>query len=87
MQVEWGNVVSAPSSVSSGVHQGGILSPLLFNVYLDDLSEKLNWCNTGCLVGNSVINHLMCADVLVIFSPCSAGFQQLLNDMLKVWQR
>ena len=75
MQVRWGSGVSAPFSVSNGVRQGGLLSPSLFNLYMDDLSVKLNNCNTGCRVGN----HLMYADDLALLSPSSAGFQQLLN--------
>ena len=46
---------------------------------MDDLSVLLNSCNTGCFVGNTLINHLMYADDLVIISPSSAGFQELLN--------
>ena len=36
-QVKWDYVVSAPFCVSNGVRQGGILSPILFNVYMDEL--------------------------------------------------
>ncbi|KAL0970009.1 hypothetical protein UPYG_G00235880 [Umbra pygmaea] len=45
---------------------------------MDDLSKQLNDCNTGCVIGDKCINHLMYADDLVVFSPSSAGFQQLL---------
>lgn len=55
------------------------VSPALFNVYIDDLSKQLNGYKTGCVSGNTIINHLMYADDLAIFSPSSAGFQQLLN--------
>ena len=38
----------------------------LFNVYImDDLSCLLNCCNTGCVSGDTIINHLMYADDLV----------------------
>ncbi len=53
------------------------MSPILFDVYMDDLSKQLSMCNTGCLVGNSVLNHI--ANDLVILSPYSAGLQQLLR--------
>ncbi len=79
MRVKWGNKVSAPFRVSNGVRQRGILSPILFNLYMDELSEWLNICKTGCMIGNTLVNHIMYADDLVVFSPSSAGLQQLLT--------
>ena len=79
MQVKWGNTLSAPFTVSNGVRQGGLLSPALFNLYMDNLSVQLSKCRTGCLMGNTIVNHFMYADDLAIISPSSAGFQQLLN--------
>ena len=49
MCVRWGSSISSSFRVSNGVRQGGILSPHLFNVYVDDLSQILNRCRTGCL--------------------------------------
>ena len=46
--------------------QGGILSPFLFNVYMDDLSVNLKKCPTGCIAGGTVVNHLMYADDIVL---------------------
>ena len=34
--------------VSNGVRQGGILSPILFNVYMDELSIELCKTDIGC---------------------------------------
>ncbi len=79
MQVRWGNRVSTCFGVSNGVRRGGLLSPALFNIYMDDLSHQLGACRTGCVIGNTLLNHLMYADDLAIFSPSSAGLQQLLN--------
>ena len=76
MQVRWGMSMSTPSN---GVWQGGILSLLLFNLYMDHLSKELKECRTGCLVGDSLINHVLYADDLVVLSPSSAGLQQLLR--------
>ena len=44
-----------------------------FNVYVDDLSVKLNSCHVGCYYSGGCINHLMYADDLVIMSPSVAG--------------
>lgn len=35
----WGKSVSTPCLVTKGVRQGGILSPALFHLYMDDLSR------------------------------------------------
>ena len=56
-----------------------ILSPFLFNLYMDGLSDNLNACKTGCVVGSILVNHLMYADDLVIVSPSSTGLQSLLQ--------
>ena len=65
--------------LSNGVRQGGVLSPYLFNVYMDGLSEILNTCQTGCYSGVSKVNHLMYADDLVLLSPCKIGLSRLLK--------
>ena len=79
MCVRWKNECSSMFSVLNGVRQGGILSPLLFNVYMDKLSSKLNVTQAGCSIGNVTINHLMYADDIVLFAPSVKGLQRLLN--------
>lgn len=66
---------SMPPSVLVMVYTRGPLSPLLFNLYMDDLSLELSGCCMGCMAGSTLVNVLMYADDLVIFSPSSAGFQ------------
>ena len=79
MCVKWSGHLSDTFTVSNGVRQGGILSPFLFNVYVDELSKLLNSCYTGCIVGEKTINHVMYADDLVVFSPCESGLTDLLR--------
>lgn len=79
MQVRWGTTISEPFLVTNGVRQGGILSPMLFNLYMDNLTQRLKNCKTGCMVGERLLNHLLYADDLVVMSPCSSGLQQLLR--------
>ena len=78
MRVRWGDCISSPFRVSNGVRQGGILSPYLFNVYMDDLSCLLNCCNTGCVSGDTIIKHLMYADDLVLISSSATGMKEVL---------
>ena len=75
MNVKWGNCLSSPFSVSSGVRQGGVLSPYLFALYIDNLSVKLNCVKAGCFLGNSRLNHIIYADDLCCFSPSLDGLQ------------
>ena len=51
MQIKWGKHFSEPFHVSNGVRQGGVLSPYLFAVYLDDLSNELNNVKAECYIG------------------------------------
>ena len=80
--VRWGTACSEMFTVSNGVRQGGILSPLFFNVYMDGLSEILCRTECGCTMGGRMINHLMYADDLVILSPSAKGLQRLVDIML-----
>jgi len=68
-----------PLYLTNGVRQAGVLSPYLFAVYLDELSIQLGSARVGCTVGNMVVNYLMFADDICVFSPSISGLQCLLN--------
>ena len=65
--------------MTNGVRQGGILSPKLFNIYIDGLSNILNNSLIGGSLGGKRINHMLYADDLCIVSLSSAGLQKLLS--------
>jgi len=58
MQVKWGTNFSSHFTVTNRVRQGGILSPYLFVVYLDELSNQLGAARVVFTMGNMVVNHL-----------------------------
>ena len=77
--VKWGNIISKSFNVSNGVRQGGILSPYLFNFYLEELSNKLSGLNVGCELPGGICNHLFYADDSVLLSPSPNALQRLLD--------
>ena len=79
MKVRWGNTLSSSFQVGNGVKQGGVLSPVLFNIYMDKLSMTLNNTAIGGQLGDQLLNHLCYADDMCLISISSAGMQELLN--------
>jgi hypothetical protein len=79
MKVRWGRCVSEPFNVSNGIKQGGVLSPWLFNLYMDKLSIELSKLNIGARLAGRIMNHLGYADDLCIMSLTSCGMQRLLQ--------
>ena len=58
MYVKWGSTLSSKFQVTNGVRQGGVLSPLLFNVYVNELRELPNKSGIGGNMGGTIINHM-----------------------------
>ena len=54
--VRWSTACSEMFAVSNGVRQGGIQSPLFFNVYMDGLSDILCRTECGCILGGRMLN-------------------------------
>jgi len=76
-QVRWGTNYSSPFTVTSGVRQGGVLSPYLFAVYLDELSIQLGSARVVCSVRNMVVNNLLFADDICVFNSSISGLHCL----------
>lgn len=81
--VIWGNVISNSFGSLNGLRQGGILSPHLFNAYIDRLNHELNTLPIGCMVDGMAINNLCYADDMVLISPTAIGLQTLINTCCK----
>ena len=79
MKVRWGNTLSSSFQVGDGVKQGGILSPVLFNIYMDKLIMALNHTAIGGHTFSQLLNHLCYADDMCLISISSAGMQELLH--------
>ncbi len=50
LQVKWKSKISDEFSVVNGVKQGGVLSPILFTIYVDGLLQKLKNNGVGSML-------------------------------------
>ena len=74
---------SMPSiKIKKGVHQGNNLSPTLFNVFVNDIPEKLK-DNDSPFLEHEQISCLLYADDLAILSTTKLGLQNKLNILEK----
>ena len=65
--------------VYSGVRQGGVLSPHLFALYIDDLIKELRKLKNGCYVVDIFLACIVYADDICLLAPCRSALQLLLN--------
>ena len=77
--VRWGNSLSMTFHYSNWIRQGGKSSPLLYNVYTDDLNHHLRATGTGCYVAGIWVNSLSYADDVVLLAPRVTALQTLLK--------
>ena len=75
----WNGCTLKPFSVTNGVRQGGILSPILFNVYMDELIHKLDVNDAGCHIGRQFTGAFCYADDLTILFPTIRWLQKILH--------
>ena len=66
-------------NISNVVPQGGILSPSLFAMYMDDLSSLLNTSGIGCHISDVCINHVFYVVYLFLMAPFAIALQELID--------
>ena len=77
--VKCGNATADVFTGTNGLRQGAILSPVLFNMYIDCLSMNLSASDFDCTFVDKTVNHMMYADDLTFLAPPSKGLQEQLN--------
>ena len=81
LSIKVNNRASLPFVTSVGVKQGCILSPLLFNLYIRDITDKFNKDCHPVLLHDTALNCLMYADDLVLLSHSAKGLQNCLDSL------
>ena len=74
--VLWNNCNSRYFNVGNGVKQGGVLSPILFNLYIDRLLIRLQKSGVGCHMNNIYMGALSYADDITISCPSLYGLSR-----------
>ena len=69
------NTKSMFFTITNSDRQGGILSPKLFSIYIDNLSKMLNNSGISCYV-DMCVNLVFYADDLCLMAPCAIALQQ-----------
>ena len=65
--------------ISCGVKQGGILSPFLFNIFINELIEQCCQLNLGATYEGENVSILVYADDILLISPVDKHLQDLLD--------
>ena len=77
--VKWKDSYSSFCSLKSGVRQGGVLSPILFNIYMNSLIQSLSVSDLGCHINGVYIGCLTYADDIILLSASVVHLQRMLD--------
>ena len=69
IRIKWCNTLSNPCSILNGVKQGGVMSPILFSVYIYGLLCWLSDQGVGCRVEHVFLGAFAYADDLILLAP------------------
>ena len=61
--------------------QGGILSPYLFNFFVDDLIKLNDQCNKGAKIGRLYLSIVAYCDDFILLSPVFSHMQDSLKNV------
>ena len=67
--VHWGNAVSRFILFECGVRQGGVLSPFLFAIFIDDIIQDITKSELGCKFKHMTVGIFIYADDITLLAP------------------
>ncbi len=78
-RVVWNNEYGEYFTSTNGVRQGGIISPLMFTMYMDELIKELKASGIGCHIGHEYLGFLGYADDLKLMCLGIKGLQKMIS--------
>ena len=79
VMVNWNGECSPTFSVGNGVKRGGVLSPVLFTVYLDGLIDQLKKKGLGCHFNGHFVGCFIYVDNITLLAPSRDALKNMLN--------
>ena len=77
--VQWGDVRSDTLLIFNGVKQGGVIFPLLFTIYMDQLLQRLKQLGLGCHVSVRYAGAFGYADDIALVAPFIYCLKEMVN--------
>ena len=77
--VKWGTFTSYCFQLLHGVRQGGVLSPVLFCIYVDSVIQRLRQSKLGCWLGQVYVGCILYADDVILMSSSICELQKMVN--------
>ena len=85
--VKWNGFSGPVFRITRGTRQGSALSPVLFNIFINDLLLELDACEEGGIrIGRYFFNFFAYADDITLFSTTVSGLQRLI-DICQVYAK
>ena len=80
MRIRWNNAVTDYFTISNGVKQGGVMSPILFSLYFDQLISRLRHIGMGYHMNGLFTGVFIYADDITLLAPSRASLALMLKQ-------
>ena len=79
LRILWNGAQSTNFCSTNGIKQGGILSPYLFSIFINDLLLALELNKEDCRVGHKFFGFIAYANDILLLAPSITALRRMLN--------